>query len=209
MYSNPTGTARPSTTSDRAARLQASGIAVDEPDDEVEYVNFGGVLTEVLADGKAYMMFRNPYPTTQNKFLSGLANGLANVAVGIGTAAVAAVAAAKAGEMRTKEIMEESENRDVQRAVVEETKTQAHVLHQFKPPGNVSGFKYYKTEFMIFNKHSGSAVSVHEKNFEDGIRTPLMGCGRFLMMGKRAQKKRMKFDRLGDIVAYLNECYQG
>ncbi len=198
---------------------------------ETDFFAVSGVFVEKMFDGKVFQLYRNPFPTTENKFLNGLAQGAATAGTSIAAHAISKKEAEKKGylgagihEKIAEASLEELDQMEGEiqayvsslgndEASKELKKTlnkqlvAVHTASLSREIGQSAGPGIKKKEWVIYNLQSNTETIILEGKYKKQVEHLLMGCYTYLGLEKSQQKTYTKFGNLTQAVAMLDECF--
>lgn len=208
----------------------ASAFTQEKDGATIKYASIEGAFLEDEFDGSTFRLYRNPKPTTINKF----ATGLVKTGVEAGTQAAASEISyrdekkndyvsnldsvirvsdkAQLVELRDKlvqlggyssvdEMNDRSDNESLKNNV------NAIELAIAGKEFSESDQGIYNQEWIILNKGTEEKTVVYKGDFNELIEPLLFGCYEYLSLEKSDQKEFQKWKNLKSTVEYLDKCY--
>ena len=192
------------------------------------YFNYRNKLVEIESDGTAFRLFRNPFPTSTNRFLT----GLTSIAVDAGTTAAASKMIrgddGKVNDFKVDSILASSSTEDlmyVKQGLIEASKfsseqelmdkSQNEQLKKYVNAINLelagreaaASVEIKNKEWIIENKKTGEQTVFYKGNYKEQIEPILMGCYTFLSLEKKDQRPLLNLKAKAEALKLLNECY--
>lgn len=191
-----------------------------------------GTFVEEMFRGKTFILIRNPFPTTTNEFLTGLAGATASV--GGQVAANSMVKKGKSEEdqqqfndqinaMSTEELaatakyMNDSRD-DYQKmlqangftseeAIKEYDRTTAAITTAMMGREVASAIDIKKKEWIFLNAQSKEKTIVTKDDYNKLIEPLLQSCEDYLLLPKSEQKIFKDFDNIRETIVFIDKCY--
>ncbi len=197
---------------------------------EVKYVAMDNLFVQELFQGKTFQTYKNPKPTSINKF----ATSLAKNAMAIGSQAAAqgivkadqkkndytsnldsvirvsstedlrtlqGVWANAAGYESADDALENSDNESLK------ANLGAIELAIAGRETSTSMQGVPNEEWVIFNRITGEKTNVYKNDFKDQDEGLLMGCDKYLELSKSQQNEMRKWDEFATTMKFLDGCY--
>ncbi|MCU0418708.1 MAG: hypothetical protein MUC38_03545 [Cyclobacteriaceae bacterium] len=198
--------------------------------EETAYTVKENVFVPQRFDGNTFQLYLNPNPTTINE----IATGLAKAAMNVGTTATATAIvkedqkrnhyvsnmdsvirvsstgqlielrdklAAMAGYETAQDAINNSDNESL-KANISALELVIQGRQASASPGGI-----LNVEWVIYNKRTREKFIVYKSQYKDQIDVLLMGCEKYLVLGKPVQNDMQKWDNLAKTVAFLDGCY--
>ena len=198
---------------------------------ETDFFGVSGVFVEKMFDGKVFQLYRNPFPSTENKFLKGLTQGAATAGTSIASYAISKNEAEKKGYLgaglhdkiaeASPEELDQMEgeiqaylsslgNDELSKEVKKTLNKQLVAVHTASLSREIAssgGPGIKKKEWVIYNVQSNTEVIIVESKYKKQVEHLLMGCYTYLGLEKSQQKTYTKFGNLTQAVTMLDECF--
>jgi hypothetical protein len=193
------------------------------------YISYMGSFIELMFDGKNFQLFRNPFPTTVNKFLTTVSKATTNVAAG--------VVQNNLIEKTVPEDLTKSERSALCSEVYGQVKNMSiDQLQAFmKDCGNAKGpygspqnklldqymgiaaaelviraaedTEIKKKEWIFLNMKSHEQTIVTRGDYKNQVEPLLASCEKYLMMEKKEQNAINNFDVIEQAIKLVDVCY--
>ena len=209
---------------------KAKGFEITKGKERIRYTATGGFFTREKFNGTVFQLYRNPKPTTYNKFATSLVKSTAGLG---GTIAASEISKAhqkkngykanldsiirnsskdqlitmrdnalrKAGYKDINEMNDKSKN-DLFKNNVNTVQLAISGKEVSQSDGGI-----YNKEWIILNKKTAEKTVVYKSNFNKVIEPLLFGCYNYLSLSKSQQKKYLKWDNIESTVQFLDGCY--
>lgn len=195
-----------------------------------KYTAYQDTYVEEDYYGETFHMFRNPYPTSTNKFLTGLVKS--SVAVGTNAAAQAIVKkdakengystqmdsvianssttdliAIREGMVRIsgysskEELLDKSDNESLKNNI------QAINLAVAGQEVSSSEGGLYNKEWIILNRKTGEETVIYKAKYKTLIEPLLKGCYEYLSLDRKDQREYEKWSSINATIKMLDNCY--
>ncbi len=156
------------------------------------YIVEQGVFVELMQEGENFWLYRNPFPTSSYKFLSGVAAVATEALVDTLTKAAAHKQVEQAIEGNNDNLGEDLES-------LAEANAAGHEI--------AGAIDFKRKEYVVWNLKRDEKTIFNTKNYDDKIKELLMGCETFIFMDKNDQKPFYNFDNVVKAFELLNQCY--
>ena len=192
------------------------------------YMNYRNMLVELEEDGSVFRLYRNPFPTRTNKFLTGLTSFAIDVAASQGSSAIAKGGDEAYSDAAVDSVIQTSSTEEliyIRDGLVEAAgyandaelleKSQNDKLNRYVTAINLeiagrtvsSSVEIKSKEWIIENKQSGEKIIFYKGNYKDQIEILLMGCYTYLELDKKTQRDYLSPKEKSKAVEMLNGCY--
>jgi hypothetical protein len=179
-------------------------------------------------DGNTLLLYRNPFPTSINKFKTSLAKTTADVGGSIASGEMARSGDRKLGwESNIDSVINTMTVEQLQTAKAELRSMYGGTEEQLADNAPEGVRRYYTAiniklaskaiaqnvvvmnkEWIMVNKKTNEETIIIKDTFKKSIEPILMGCETYLMLDKKEQAWYRDFDKLQQIMELLDKCYK-
>lgn len=202
---------------------------------EVRFQEKQGVFVELMHQGSHFILYRNPFPTTANKFLTGLSRAAVDVGGSIGQGAMTykmaenndpnaskadlmdrtAEVQGKVKGMSNEQLATFIDEIEAAQAQIDKNSPYGRYLNQAHAIAGAelivraskASIEVKKKEWVFENLQSREKTIVTRGDYTDQVEPLLGSCPDFILMSKKEQKAINSFDEIEKAVAFIDKCY--
>lgn len=196
---------------------------------EYTFIKEKNYFIQLEFEGKVFLLYRNPFPTSVNKAMTNLAKASVEVGGSIAASEMAKSGDRKAGwgESNIDSIINNMDRDELVAAQNDILSRYEGSEEKLQNSGNDALVRYYNAvkiklaskdisanvkvmnkEWIILNKKTNETSIIIKEKYKTSVEPMLMSCEEYLIMDKKIQQSYKEFDNIIKVMEMLDKCYQ-